>query len=195
MINNILRYLLKLYRSFTFAIRKFFFSFRHNSFGKGAYVSSHVALRKCTIGDYSHVGPYCNFNCAFVGNYCSIAPGVYIGGEEHAFWNVSTSDRLTDEGITEEKTIIGYDVWIGAQCYIRQGVKIGNGVVIGSNSFVNRDIPDYAIVVGSPAKIIRYRFDENTINEIKNTHYWELEPQEARKRINLINTRLKKSAD
>lgn len=195
MINNILRYLLKLYRSFAFAIRKFFFSFRQNSFGKGAYVSAHVALRKCTIGDYSHVGPYSNLNCVIVGNYCSIAPGVYIGGEEHAFWNVSTSDRLTDEGITEEKTIIGYDVWIGAQCYIRQGVKIGNGVVIGSNSFVNKDIPDYAIVVGSPAKIIRYRFDENTINEIKNTHYWELEPQEARKRINLINTRLKKSAD
>ncbi len=192
MINNILRYLLKLYRSYAFAIRKIFFSLRQNSFGKGAYVSSHVALRKCRIGDYSHIGPYCNLNCVIVGNYCSIAPGVYIGGEEHAFWNVSTSDRLTDEGITEEKTIIGHDVWIGAQCYIRQGVKIGNGVVIGSNSFVNKDIPDYAIAAGSPAKIIRYRFDENIISEIKKTHYWELKPQEARLKISMINTILKK---
>ena len=195
MINNILRYLLKLYRSYAFAIRKIFFSLRQNSFGKGAYVSSHVALRKCRIGDYSHIGPYCNLNCVIVGNYCSIAPGVYIGGEEHAFWNVSTSDRLTDEGITEEKTIIGHDVWIGAQCYIRQGVKIGNGVVIGSNSFVNKDIPDYAIAAGSPAKIIRYRFDKDTINEIKNTHYWESHPKEARRRINLINMRLKKGLE
>ena len=192
MVNSILRFFLKQYRSLTFAIRKFFFSFRQNSFGKGAYVSSHVALRKSQIGAFSHIGPFCNFNCAVVGNYCSIAPGVFIGGEEHAFWNVSTSDRLTDEGITEEKTIIGHDVWIGAQCYIRQGVKIGNGVVVGSNSFVNKDIPDYAIVAGSPAKILRYRFDEDTINEINKSHYWELKPQEARKEISLINTRLKK---
>ena len=185
-----LKVVLRVSRKISFTLRKVFYKIRSNSFGKGAYVSSHVALRKCTIGDYTHVGSYCNFNCVIVGNYCSIAPGVYIGGEEHAFWNVSTSDRLTDEGITEEKTIIGYDVWIGAQCYIRQGVKIGNGVVIGSNSFVNKDIPDYAIVAGSPAKIIRYRFDEEIITEIKNTHYWELRPHEARQIINKINLKL-----
>ena len=190
---NILKTALMVLRKILFLKRKVFYKLRSNSFGVGSYVADHVVLRKSKIGAYSHVGPYCNFNCVIIGNYCSIAPGVCIGGEEHAFWNVSTSDRLTDEGITEEKTIIGYDVWIGAQCYIKQGIKIGNGVVVGSNSFVNKDIPDYAIVVGSPAKLIRYRFDENIINEIKNTHYWELKPQEARRRISVINERLKRN--
>lgn len=119
-------------------------------------------------------------NRAIIGPYCSLASDVMIGGEEHAYWDISTSNKLTYEGVSETDTIIGYDVWIGAQCYIRQGVKIGNGVVIGSNSFVNKDIPDYAIVVGSPARIIKYRFDEEMIQKINQSRYWELEPNKAK---------------
>ena len=76
---------------------------------------------------------------------------------------------------------MGNDVWVGAGSIIRQGVKIGDGVVVGANSFVNMDVPPYAVVAGSPAKIIKYRFDESTICKIQNTRFWELPPELARK--------------
>lgn len=190
-----MEYIKKLYRllrCYLFFFRKIKFLFRNNRFGKGAYVSSNVQLRKCKIGAYSAIGPNSVLNRAIVGPYCSFASDVMIGGEEHAYWEVSTSDRLTNSGVTEIDTFIGHDVWIGAQCYIRQGVKIGNGVVIGSNSFVNKDVPDYAIVAGTPARIIKYRFSEDAIKIINESRYWEHEPESAKQIIAKINNIINK---
>lgn len=177
------------FRSVIFFFRKIRFSIRNNQFSKGAYVGSNVQLRKCKIGAYSSIGSNSVLNRAKVGSYCSLAACVMIGGEEHAYWDISTSNHLSDNGISEVDTHIGHDVWIGAQCYVRQGVKIGNGVVIGSNSFVNTDIPDYAIAVGSPARVIKYRFDEQMIKLINESHYWDYNPIEARQIINKITKR------
>ncbi len=181
---DVLKWLLNASRKLSFTVRKIVYGFRSNRFDKGSYVANNVQLRKCKIGAYTSIGSNSVLNRAIIGPYCSFASGVMIGGEEHAYWDISTSDRLSDEGISENDTIIGYDVWIGAQCYIRQGVRIGNGVVIGSNSFVNRDVPDYAIVAGSPAKVIKYRFDEKKIEAIKKSKYWEYPPYKARMIIN-----------
>lgn len=170
-------------RILLFQVRKVKYILRQNKFGKGVYVASNVQLRKCQIGAYTSIGPNSVMNRAIIGPYCSFASDVMIGGEEHAYWDISTSDKLSDNGEAEHDTIIGYDVWIGAQCYIRQGVKIGNGVVVGSNSFVNKDVPPYAIVVGSPARIIKYRFDEDMIKTISNSHYWEFSPSKAKEII------------
>lgn len=170
-----------------FHVRKLRFYIRGNRFGTGAYVSSNVQLRKCIIGSYTSIGPNSVMNRAIIGQYCSFASDVMIGGEEHAYWDISTSNYLTEKGVTELDTIIGHDVWIGAQCYIRQGVKIGNGAVIGSNSFVNKDIPDYAIVAGSPARVIKYRFDDVIINAINESKYWEYPPKKAKQIIENIN--------
>ena len=168
-------------------MRKIIYKVRSNNFGKSAYVANHVALRKSTIGAYSHVGPYCSFNCVTMGNYCSVATGVNIGGEEHALFDYSTSDLLSKKNDAETKTFIGNDVWIGAQCYIRMGVIIGDGAVIGANSFVNKDVPPYAIVAGSPAKIIRYRFNDETIIKIQQSEFWKYSPRKAKQIINNIN--------
>ncbi|MBB4045516.1 CatB-related O-acetyltransferase [Bacteroides reticulotermitis] len=180
MLVNLIKQFLRILRMGKFFVAKILYSIRQNRFGKGSYVSSNVQLRKCNIGAYTTIGPNSVLNRAIVGAYCSFASDVMIGGEEHAYWDISSSDKLTNQGISETDTIIGYDVWIGAQCYIRQGVRIGNGVVIGSNSFVNRDIPDYAIVAGTPARIMKYRFDKEMIEKINQTHYWEFDPPKAK---------------
>lgn len=184
---NIIKVILRVSRELSFSFRKVFYKMRSNNFGKGAYVASHVALRKTSIGAYSHIGPYCSFNCLRMGNYCSVATGVHVGGEEHAFFDYSTSDLLSEKNDAETMTIIGNDVWIGAQCYIRMGVKIGDGAVVGANSFVNKDVPPYAIVAGSPAKIIKYRFDKEKIKKIQESEYWKFSPSEAKKIINNLN--------
>ena len=121
-----------------------------------------------------------------MGNYCSIAPNVMIGGMEHSYWEVSTSPCLSDSGVTDKQTVIGHDVWIGTQSIIKQGIKIGNGAVIGANSFVNDNIPPYAIVFGNPAKVFKYRFSKEMIGDINKTEYWNSKPRVARDLISNI---------
>jgi acetyltransferase-like isoleucine patch superfamily enzyme len=98
---------------------------------------------------------------------------------EHPYWKPSTSTYLSNDA-TQERTLIGNDVWIGASAIVKSGVVIGDGAVVGANSFVNKDVPPYAIVVGTPAKILKYRFDEDFIAKLKESHYWEKKPSVAR---------------
>ena len=186
-IRNLLKAMLRSFRSLSFCVRKIFYKIRSNSFGVGSYVAEHVTLRKTEIGTFTYIGPFCSMNCTKIGNYCSISAFVNIGGEEHAFFDYSTSDFLSDQNNSETQTIIGNDVWIGAQCYIRMGVKIGDGAVIGANSFVNKDVPPYAIVAGSPAKILRYRFNDETIVKIQHSEFWKYSPKKAKHIINNLN--------
>ena len=154
--------------------------FRHNKVHLTSKIAENVSLNYCMIGKFNFIGRRCSFFNVKMGNYCSIGPDVHMGGMQHSYWWYSTSLLLSDKCKTPEQTIIGNDVWIGAQSVIKHGVKIGNGVVVGANSFVNKDVPDFAIVVGSPAKILKYRFDENISKNISDSRYWEKSPKEAR---------------
>ena len=78
------------------------------------------------------------------------------------------------------RVYIGYDVWIAGGTIIKQGVTIGNGSVIGALSFVNKDVPENSIVIGSPAKVIKQRFDTDTFTKLKETRFWEYDPKEAK---------------
>lgn len=144
-------------------------------------VDSNCTMTYCRVGKYCYIRSGAQFNHAVIGNYCSFAADVQIGGMEHPLSEYSTSAKLFPEKcMASNDTVIGNDVWVAAGAIIRQGVKIGDGVVVGANSFVNKDIPPYAIVAGSPAKVIKYRFDEDTIKKIIASCYWELSPKEAR---------------
>lgn len=74
--------------------------------------------------------------------------------------------------------VIKNDVWIGLNSTILEGVTIGNGAIIGACSVVAKDVPDYAVVVGNPAKIIRYRFSKDQIHKLINLRWWELDREE-----------------
>lgn len=75
-----------------------------------------------------------------------------------------------------KNTVIGNDVWIGTGAIILKGIHIGNGAVIASGAVVTKDVPDYAIVGGVPAKVIKYRFDEKTIEKLLKIKWWEYGP-------------------
>lgn len=139
------------------------------------------------IGDYTYIGFNCIITQSVVGRYCSIANNVSIGIGEHTINRVSTSSLFYEnpfETLTQGECIIGNDVWIGSNAVIRRGVKIGNGAIIGANSFVNRDVNDFEIVGGLPAKLIKKRFDENTIKLIKESNWWDFDIESARLKIN-----------
>ena len=110
------------------------------------------------LGDYNYIGPGVIINNTKIGNFCSIAAYTQIGGMEHDFNKFSTSTYL-NHGKKLKMVTIQDDVWIGAAVYIKNGVTIGKGAVIGAGTIVLEDIPEYAIAVGVPAKVIKDRFD------------------------------------
>lgn len=162
------------------------YALRGNRIGCDVEIGKNIHLRQCTIGEHCYIGSNSIINHTEIGAYCSIAPGVQIGGMEHSVWKASTNTHLSDECVFGNTTNIGPDVWIAASSIIKQGVTIGQGAVVGANSFVNKDVPPYAIVVGSPAKIIKYRFDEATIEKLMASEYWKLSTSDAKSVLSFI---------
>lgn len=89
-------------------------------------------------------------------------------GKKYLVNDIPHSRRLDNH----YQIIIGNEVWIGMNVTINAGVKIGNGAIIGSNSFVAKDVPPYAIAVGNPARVVKYRFDEETIKKLLALRWW-----------------------
>lgn len=134
------------------------------------------------------VGTYGCFSTSFrphvtIGSYCSIAPGVQRLVGNHPMTNISTHPLFYKKelgGVSEtkydyHKLHIGHDVWIGVNAVITGNVEyIGNGSIIGAGSIVTHNVEPYTIVAGNPAKMIRMRFDNGTIEKIENSRWWEL---------------------
>lgn len=121
-----------------------------------------------------------NANTINIGKYCSIARNVvFDSGFNHNTNFVSTYPFFAMTGKGESNVVckgdisIGHDVWICENVLIMSGVTIGNGAVIGANSIVTKDIPAYAIVAGSPAKLIKYRFNTDQIISLLNLTWWD----------------------
>ncbi|MBR1617246.1 CatB-related O-acetyltransferase [bacterium] len=141
-----------------------------------------------TFGDYSQMGRHVNITHSKIGRYCTIGNFVTIGAGEHSIDKISTS-FLCISGVKELVKLpleIKNDVWIGDDSVIRRGVVVGNCAVVLPNSFVNKDVPDFAVVGGCPAKIIKYRFDEKTQENILKSQYWKYEPKKAKSLIKEI---------
>jgi virginiamycin A acetyltransferase len=111
-------------------------------------------------------------NCVSIGSYCSISHDVKIGMDNHEYGGISTSPLICPM-IQGKPCEILNDVLISANVVIMAGVTLGNGCIIGANSFVNKDIPAYAIAVGSPARIIKYRFSNEKINALEESEWWK----------------------
>ena len=153
------------------------------------YSGCHVTNSQ--FGRYSYCAYDCHITNAEIGSFCSIGNRVHIGEAEHPLQWASTSpvfENVTHSGPDKrfarfevppvQRTIIGSDVWIGYGATIKQGVRIGHGAVIGSNAVVTKDVPAYAVVGGVPAKIIKYRFDQDTISKLLESEWWNL-PDDA----------------
>jgi acetyltransferase-like isoleucine patch superfamily enzyme len=140
------------------------------------------------LGEYSYISQYSIVNKTIIGKFCSIANNVSIGLWQHdtdvtthTFHLYETSGGFV-KGFKNFKkdniqTTIGNDVWVGSSTVIMKGVKIGNGVIIGAGSIVTKDIPDYAIAIGNPSKIFKYRFDSETISLFNEVKWWDLEKE------------------
>lgn len=160
---------------------------KKNSIHRTTRISNNSLISKSKIGLGNYIACNTVIINSHIGNYCSIAPGVQIGGMQHSYWWWTTSPRLSDKCIYDKTTIIGNDVWIAAGSIIKQGVTIGDGAVIGAMSFVNTDIPENTIYFGSPAKFHKKRLDDNIFEKIKNSGYWNKDEKQAKQILNNLD--------
>lgn len=172
---------------------------KDSSIDSTSKIESGTAFINSSISKHSFIGYDCNFINVEVGSFCSIASKVTVGGVAHPIHFVSTSPVFLSHKdsvkakfahhnyLPELRTYIGNDVWIGEGAFIKAGVKIGTGSVIGMGSIVTKDVPPYCIVAGNPAKLIKMRFDEETLSSLLESRWWEYTERDLKKYGTLFN--------
>jgi len=131
-----------------------------------------------------------------IGSFCSIATGVqiFLGGDHRVDWVTTypfqefweAAKGIAGHPVSKGDVVIGNDVWIGTDALLLSGVEIGDGAVIGARAVVAKDVPPYAIVTGNPARVRRYRFDENTIRILLKIEWWNWEDERISKFLPLL---------
>lgn len=197
-------------------LKKLYLSNRISRFLVNKYINKHEGgeyhsktLRKIyseAINSNIGIASYGCFSLDFcygqsfdIGNYCSIAIGVkWIPGNHpmddvstHPFFHREEFGYFKKEKNTQQKLkkrTIGNDVWIGRDVLILPKVKtIGNGAIIGAGSVVTHDVEPYSVVAGNPAKLIKYRFGKEVIEQLEKSKWWELQPDQLRNAIKYKN--------
>lgn len=174
-------------------------SLRDVVLGKYVAILGGTILDKVNISDFSYISFHSIINNAVIGKFCSISSNVQIGLATHpskifvstypAFYSNNNpgcpitfrEDKIFDDAVP--KTVIGNDVWIGANVIIPGGIHIGTGAIIAAGSVVVKDVPPYAIVGGNPARIIRYRFVEEDIQSLLDSEWWDWPIEKIRQRV------------
>jgi len=154
------------------------------SIGRGCSVSAGAQIANgVRLGDYSYVNCGALIASGNLGRFCSVGPYSLIGMPDHPTGFLSTSPKLYGGqnvfGLRSEwddfphPPQIGSDVWIGANAFVRQEVRIGHGAIVGAGAVVTHDVPAYGIVAGVPARLIRFRFAPNTVAALLQSRWWE----------------------
>lgn len=168
-------------------------------FSKDSEIRRFAKLKSSKIGRYSRINPYCKLANTTVGNFTAIGRNTTCGLGRHPMNYISTQNIFYKKNNMNNKwvktidlqplpIIIGSDVWIGIEAMIMDGVRVGHGAIIGARSVVTKDVPPFAIAVGQPAKIIKYRFEKPIIERLLEVQWWNLSDEDISKKIEFFRT-------
>lgn len=162
----------------------------NSTFGKYNWIGQESIVANSSLGDFTYVNSFSYVLWATIGRYCSIGPNVKIAPGKHPSSGFVSTHPATFNNQSNfvrnfarepkfknyQPVTIGNDVWIGANSIIIDGVTIGDGAIIAANSVVVKDVGPYEIVGGNPARFIRKRFDDNSIDFLVKTKWWNNDP-------------------
>ncbi len=172
------------------ALRYPYYSTQIGKYSYGALCKNHIFIKR--------IGAFCSFaeGAEVVGNhethFISTHPMFYEGksvkGLEYDYLNAKCCDwyfsDVIPKGMVEEnrRITIGNDVWLGRNVIVTNSSNIGNGVIAGAGAVITRDVPDYAVVGGVPARIIRYRYTPEQIEALNRISWWDWPDEIIRER-------------
>lgn len=173
----------------------------NSTLGAWTEVMADCSVVESVLGDYSYLAGDNQVIYANIGKFCSIASGVRINPGNHPMERVTQHHmtyRRAAFGFGEDDpnffewrrshTVnIGHDVWIGHNAILMPGVSVGTGAVIGSGAVVTHDVAPYQIVVGVPAKALRFRFPAQIIDGLLRTMWWDWTSERLRERLLEMN--------
>ena len=138
--------------------------------GKYSYYKPGTKLLKCEIGKFCHIGDNC-----VIGLFGHDTSAVTTYPLKYHFDNSITDashDPTADSVRKSQETVIKNDVYVGEGVIIFAGVTVGDGAVIGSRAVVTKDVPDYCVVAGIPARVVRKRFSDEVIHDLLKIEWW-----------------------
>lgn len=170
------------------------------------FTREQIGGENIVVGDHTYglpeVSTWGENSKLVIGKYCSIAKGVeiYMGGNHHIEWVTTypfsavefqdlypeAYENIGNQPVSKGDVIIGNDVWIGRGATILSGVNIGNGAVIGAKAVIAKDVPAYAVVVGNPSKVIKYRFNNKQIKKLEEISWWNWDDEKVKENIHLL---------
>ena len=159
------------------------------------FLKHNCVCQNSVIGLRSSVGMFSIIRDADIGKYVSISWNTTVGAVNHEMNHLTTHAfpcrsrfKLTDieRGMPEVRTVVGNDVWIGCNVVILPGVTVGDGAIIAAGAVVTRDVPAYAVIAGVPGRMIRYRWDEETVEAVKALEWWNWDDETIRKHLSLF---------
>lgn len=166
---------------------------RDSDIHKKARICGGSNILGCKLGRYTYIGKESTVAHCEIGSFCSISNNCTIGDGSHPTNWVTTSPVMyggrnilkTNFSYRNydpyQKTMIDHDVWIGSGCHIKAGVHLSTGCVIGMGSVVTKDVGPYEIWAGNPARLIKKRFDDKTIEELLKSEWWNLPDDKLQK--------------
>ncbi|SDT89250.1 CatB-related O-acetyltransferase [Stappia sp. ES.058] len=166
------------------------FTYYHDPENAEAFEDRNVLYHFDFIGDRLTIGRFCALatGVRFIMNGANHAMGgfstypfnIFGSGWEDGFDLASVTDGLRGD------TVVGNDVWIGREATVMPGVSIGDGAIVGAHAVVASPVPPYAVVAGNPARIVRYRFCEDTIETLLDIAWWHWTPEKIARTLDAI---------
>lgn len=174
---------------------------KHTILGSNINISRYCFVSGSVIGNYTSLGRNSTVINSEIGNFCSISWNVTVGATSHdykrltthAFPYISCYNFVKKDERFKTKTVLGNDVWIGANVIIMPGISVGNGAVIGAGSIVTKNVNDFEIVYGTPAKSKGFRFSKESIAEISEMAWWHWDDNKIKNNIGIFKEPFEKN--